>query len=100
LSLSEQQLISCSTENYGCDGGLAEFAYLYSDPNPLMSEVDYPYTDYYYDAFTNNQTAGCNYSSSQGLVSANGFSYVPMMNPRQLQAAINLGPVTVAVAAS
>jgi len=35
LSLSEQQLVSCTNTtqygNWGCEGGLTEFAWLYSD---------------------------------------------------------------------
>lgn len=62
LSLSEQQLVSCTYNNtwgnLGCDGGLTEFGYLYSDYQPLMTEADYPYTD----GTTGITTETCNYA--------------------------------------
>lgn len=44
-------------------------------------------------------TQGCNWISP-GLVSANGFSFVPGLNPKQMTAALNLGPIAVAIDAS
>jgi hypothetical protein len=90
-------MVSCSSTgqygNSGCDGGLAELAFLYTDSQPLMSSESYPYVD----GITGITTTQCNYDASQGLVSANGFSYVPFNHPKQLQAAVNLGPVVAAI---
>ena len=47
-SLSEQQLISCdsSSLNYGCDGGIAEFAFMQvQSVGGLVSEEEYPYEE-------------------------------------------------------
>lgn len=35
ISLSEQQLVDCSTENGGCDGGDMKLAMEYTESNPL-----------------------------------------------------------------
>lgn len=81
LSLSEQQLVSCTDNNQygnsGCNGGLTELAYLYSDAQPLMTETEYPYTD----GNTGVTTPGCGWVAP-GLVKANGFSYVPYQSPK------------------
>jgi len=99
-------LVSCTYLNeygeYGCDGGWTELAWLYTDENPLMTLEDWPYTD----GTTGNTTVNpiCNngpsYFDEYGVVKANGFSYVSPWNPKQMTAALNLGPIAVAVDAS
>lgn len=43
--LSEQELVDCSNENYGCGGGLMHLAFDYIiDENGLSSNKNYPYT--------------------------------------------------------
>jgi len=60
VSLSEQQLVDCSTENGGCDGGDMELAMEYTESNPLETESEYPY--YGYDGV-------CSVRSGDGIVS-------------------------------
>eukprot|EP00322_Chrysochromulina_rotalis_P027783 CAMPEP_0115832282 /NCGR_PEP_ID=MMETSP0287-20121206/2576_1 /TAXON_ID=412157 /ORGANISM="Chrysochromulina rotalis, Strain UIO044" /LENGTH=338 /DNA_ID=CAMNT_0003285659 /DNA_START=117 /DNA_END=1133 /DNA_ORIENTATION=- len=43
-SLSEQQLVSCDTQDSGCNGGLQETAFNYVIRYGLTTESNYPYT--------------------------------------------------------
>jgi len=44
LSLSEQQLVDCSTRNNGCNGGSMALAFNYESTVNVASESSYPYT--------------------------------------------------------
>ncbi len=43
VSVSEQELIDCDTEDNGCGGGLMTGAFLYAMAGGVCSEEDYPY---------------------------------------------------------
>ena len=98
LNLSQQQLVDCAGGefgNYGCEGGLTAFAYLYSDQQPIEEASNYPYI-----SGLTGTNGTCNYTKSLGLVKADGFSFGMSQNPFQLQAANMRGPVSVAIEAS
>jgi len=63
-SYSEQQLVDCSKQNNGCNGGLMDYAFKYIETAPLETEADYPYT---------GQDGTCEYESSKGVGKVAGF---------------------------
>jgi len=91
-SFSEQQLVDCSKQNNGCNGGLMDYAFQYVESSPLMLEDAYPYTA--------RQGYTCQYVSSKGLGKVKSFKDVSRdTSGQQLQAALAKGPVSVAVEA-
>jgi cathepsin L len=90
-SFSEQQLVDCSKQNNGCNGGLMDYAFQYIETAPLMLETDYPYKG----------TDGvCEYTKSKGVGKVKSFKDVRRdATGSQLMAALNSGPVSVAIEA-
>lgn len=64
VSLSEQQLVDCSKDNNGCNGGLMDYAFKYAESTPVESEVSYPYKGHDSD---------CIYDASKGEVKVVNF---------------------------
>ena len=90
-SYSEQQLVDCSTQNNGCNGGLMDYAFQYIESNPLELESDYPYTA---------RDGSCKYSASKGQGKVANFKDVSVdQTGAQLRAALANGPVSVAIEA-
>jgi C1A family cysteine protease len=58
-TLSPQQVTSCTTTCYGCDGGWTERAYTYVKNYGIEQESAYPYT-----SGTTGVTGSCNYNSA------------------------------------
>merc|ERR1719197_133654 len=94
VSLSEQQLMDCSTSygNMGCNGGLMDNAFKYIIANGgIDTEQDYPYTA---------QDGTCDKTKeSKHVVSISSYNDVPQNNEQQLAAAVAKGPVSVAIEA-
>ena len=69
------------------------FAFLYTDKYPLMLEADYEYA---------GVEQACQYDKKKQVAGASSqtFSFVPVNDPYQLQAAVQLGPVAVSIDAS
>ena len=90
-SYSEQQLVDCSRQNNGCNGGLMDYAFQYIETSPLEQESDYPYTA---------RDGTCKYVSSKGVGKVKAFKDVSQdKSGSQLKAAIAKGPVSVAIEA-
>merc|ERR1711998_671110 len=89
-SYSEQQLVDCSKQNNGCNGGLMDYAFKYIETAPLETESDYPYTA---------RDGTCSYVASKGVGQVKSFADVSSGSASQLKAALAKGPVSVAIEA-
>jgi len=94
VSLSEQQLVSCSASygNMGCNGGLMDNAFKYIQAHGLCTEAAYPYTAK--SDFLNCKATGC-----AAAAKITGYQDVASGNEDALLTAVNLGPVSVAIEA-
>jgi len=94
VSLSEQQLVDCSTSegNNGCNGGLMDYGFQYIiDNHGITSEDNYPY---------NAVDGTCNKQKTSDVVATiTGFTDVPSNSETALMTAIAQQPVSVAVEA-
>ena len=95
VDLSEQQLVDCSKNcdgpdncNAGCNGGLMELAFEYLIVNGQESLTSYPYT---------GVDGTCAYKSSNVVAHISSYANVTPNEPDQLKAALDMGPVSVAI---
>jgi len=90
VSLSEQQLVDCSTSfgNQGCSGGLFVPSFKYAEKTGICSEKDYPYKG------TNGKCKKCT-----PVTKVNSYVEVIANSESALQKAVNIGPVSVAIEA-
>ncbi|KAJ3693987.1 hypothetical protein LUZ60_009467 [Juncus effusus] len=89
-SLSEQELVDCVTDSFGCEGGYEDSAFAWVQQNGgITTETDYPYTA---------QNGTCN-TTKIGNYAANitGYNYVPSCNESALMQAVANQPVVVAI---
>jgi len=94
LKFSEQQLVSCSTENAGCNGGMSYDGYHYFMTHQPMSEASYPYTA---------RDGTCHYDAAEAynINTANpSYVTVPFDEVDQMKAALSLKPLNVSIYAS
>jgi len=90
-SLSEQELVDCSKQNSGCDGGLMDYAFEFAAGNGgLCTESAYPYVGY--------QEWRCKDSSCSKDDPITGYQDVTE-STAALEAACNEGPVSIAIEA-
>ena len=92
VSLSEQQLIDCSTSygNQGCNGGLMDSAFEYIIDNGLCSESEIPYKA--------SESDSC-FVCGKSKVSMGSCIDVTPVNQLHLKEAVSKGPVAVAIEA-
>lgn len=94
VTLSEQQLMDCSTAygNHGCNGGFYRNAYSYVIANGgITSESNYPYT---------GKDGSCNSSKAKQFSASISSKYnVPANNPTALMNAVAQQPTSVSVEA-
>lgn len=86
LELSEQEIVDCSKENFGCNGGSEDLVYMYIYEHGIALAKDYPYT---------SQEGKCRRDEvPRSEVKVHGYSYVS--TPEKLKKAIaEFGPVVV-----
>jgi len=93
VSLSEQELVSCSTANHGCSGGWPTRAMEFINQNGgINTETNYAYTAS--DSYCNTRKMGYKVSVTHSHVN------VRSQSDSQLVSALNRGPVSVLIDAS
>ncbi|PIN23306.1 Cysteine proteinase Cathepsin L [Handroanthus impetiginosus] len=90
ISLSEQQLLDCNTDNYGCCGGFMEYAFKFITENGITAYENYPYQGS--QNYCNSQAS--NLSPS---VMISGYENVPKNSESALMQAVANQPVSVAI---
>jgi len=92
FSLSEQQLVDCSTENLGCQGGLFDFAFEYVVSNGVTTEKAYPYKA---------RATSCHYNRKDAVATISSYRDIEQGNEQALTAALaEHGPIAIAIDAS
>ncbi|KAN0052879.1 hypothetical protein ACTA71_012359 [Dictyostelium dimigraforme] len=92
VSLSEQNLIDCSTANNGCNGGLMTDAFEYIINNGgIDTESSYPYE-------AKDDT--CRYNAKNSGATISSYNTVTAGSESSLESAVNVNPVSVAIDAS
>merc|ERR1711957_153228 len=91
VSLSEQQLVDCSTSlgNMGCGGGLMDYACEYAEKTMMETEAQYPYK---------GSNGKCH--AAGGSLEITSYKDVTPKSPSALMAAAAEGPVAIAIDAS
>jgi cathepsin L len=90
-SMSEQQLVDCSTQNAGCNGGSMELAFNYAGGVNVATESSYPYT-------ARDGTCKTSYTTAVPKGGITGYKSVGQSTD-SLKSAIMTGPVSVAIEA-
>jgi cathepsin L len=93
-SLSEQNLIDCTTNCYGCNGGNVELAYSYvilRQSSHFNSESGYPYQAI---------TSTCRYKSGDALTTISDYGTVTRSETSLVNVVNQYGPIAIAIDAS
>jgi C1A family cysteine protease len=90
-SLSEQQLVDCSKQNSGCNGGLMDYAFQFYESTSVATEDSYAYT---------GRDGTCKSSYTQAIPQGGVTGYKDISSESALLDAVaNTGPVSVAIEA-
>jgi len=90
-SLSEQQLVDCSKQNSGCNGGLMDYAFQFYESTSVASESSYPYK---------GVDGTCKTSYTAAIPQGGVTGYKDISSESDLLDAVgNVGPVSVAIEA-
>merc|ERR1711998_263738 len=96
LSLSEQQLVDCSTQNAGCNGGSMALAFNYESGTTVASEASYPYK-----AVDGSCKTSCSTAIAKGGItgykSVGNFLFGASVD--DLKSALQSNPVSIAIEA-
>jgi len=95
VSLSEEQLVECSKQNNGCQGGSMDLAFMYEEGVNVCTEDSYPYTS------GGGSSGSCKASSCTAGIPRGGVTgYKDVARSEQaLMSAISQQPVSIAVEA-
>ena len=89
-NLSEQELIDCSSENHGCEGGSMVKSFQYIIDNGLCINSSYPYTA---------EDGQCN-NTCKSLVKISNYSDIIPNQEKMLMRSVQHQPVSVAIQAN
>lgn len=89
--LSEQQLVDCDSQDYGCNGGLMDNAFQYLKQYGVMTEESYKYTAY---------DGNCKYNKKKVSVEVTGFRDIESNEERIKEVLFENGPLSIAVNAT
>ncbi|KAJ4954716.1 hypothetical protein NE237_011499 [Protea cynaroides] len=93
VSLSEQELVDCDNNNYGCNGGNLDKAFQFIIQNQgLTTESNYPYEEM--DGTCNGEKA------ADHAAMITGYKDVPSRNEQELLMAVAKQPVSVSIEGS
>jgi len=90
-NLSEQELMDCSINNKGCQGGSMDMAFQYIMNNSLCTNLSYPYTA---------QDGICQKNNCEPLIRISNYSDVSQNNETALMKAVTQQPISIAIQAN
>ena len=97
IDLSVQELVDCDDGDYGCSGGLMDYAFAWEEKEGGMcSDADYPYS-----SGDTHLQGECNDNQCESVEGSGLFDFVDVEanNPKALKRALARQPVSIAIEA-